>query len=52
MPQSVLPKTPVRLPDGREIAVYLVELEDGRLVARTAAELEATPAPGQGGVKK
>jgi hypothetical protein len=32
--------TSVQLPSGREIAVYLVELEDGRLVARTAEELE------------
>jgi hypothetical protein len=45
LPQSVSPATSVKLPDGREVAVYLVELEDGRLVARTADELELVARP-------
>lgn len=30
----------LRLPDGKEVEVVLVELEDGQLVARTPDELE------------
>ena len=45
MPQSPLPATSVKLPDGREVDVYLVELEDGRLVARTREELELVARP-------
>jgi len=38
-----------RLPEGREVEVALVRLEDGRIVARTREELEilerAAPSP-------
>ena len=49
-PNSVTSK--LRLPEGREIEIVLVELEDGRMVGRTREEIElqekAAPPGGSG----
>jgi len=47
------PLLKVRLPEMKEVEVYLIRLEDGSIVARTAEELEKTPFPTKGkGVSK
>jgi hypothetical protein len=35
----------VRLPEMKEVEVYLIKLEDGSIVARTAEEIEKAPLP-------
>lgn len=56
MSESRLDTSLFRLPDGLDVEVVLLRLEDGRIVARTADELppperKETPAPAPGSVK-
>jgi hypothetical protein len=37
------PTTKLRLPEGKTLDVYLVQLADGRTVSRTREELEESP---------
>ena len=39
------PLLQVKLPEMEEVEVYLIRLEDGRIVARTKDELEKAPLP-------
>ena len=39
------PLLQVKLPEMEEVEVYLIRLEDGRIVARTGQELEKAPLP-------
>jgi len=39
-----------RVPEVDDIEVYLIRLEDGTIVARTAAELEAESGQGDSGI--
>lgn len=49
--ESKLEESSFRLPDGKDVEVVIVRLEDGRIIARTKDELEllerapATPEP-------
>lgn len=43
--ESKLDESSFRLPDGEDVEVVIVRLEDGRIVARTKDELELLERP-------
>ena len=45
MVESKKPLLQVKLPEMKEVEVYLIKLEDGSIVARTKEELEKAPLP-------
>jgi len=42
------PLLQVKIPKHEEVEVYLIKLEDGRIVARTKDEIEKAPLPKKG----
>jgi hypothetical protein len=47
-PATAVPSLKFQLPETEELDLFVVELEDGRKVVRTAEELEAVPERGEG----
>lgn len=45
MQEPEKPLLQVKIPQHEEVEVYLIKLEDGRIVARTKDELEKAPLP-------
>ena len=45
MEEQERPLLQVKIPKHEEVEVYLIKLEDGRIIARTKDEIEKAPLP-------